>query len=132
MSATFFYFSILFSVCASRAHLYVKEHIIFAENMLSNILPTIALLFKTPVFCSTKYKRLHVMIAIVLKDSTFNRVSTRLRYDGSLVEFSSLPARVFHHCGFTYLYFYSLSDLCYATDFLSVYNAVYRVVETSL
>ena len=72
------------------------------------------------------------MIAIVLKDSTFNRVTTRLRHAGSLSVFSSLPARVFHDYGFTYLYFQSISDLCYATDFLSSLNAVYRVVETSL
>ncbi len=72
------------------------------------------------------------MIAIVLKDSTFNRVMTRLRSQGSHVDFLSLTSRVFHDGGFTYLYFQSLSDLCYATDFLSAFNAVYRVVETSL
>lgn len=72
------------------------------------------------------------MIAIVLKTSTFNRVSTRLRYAGSLETFLSLSSRVFHDCGATYLYFYSLSDMCYATDFLSGLNAVYRVVEISL
>ena len=72
------------------------------------------------------------MIAIVLKTSTFKRVTARLRYANNLSVFSSLPARVFHDYGTTYLYFNSLSDMCYATDFLSAYNAVYRVVETSL
>lgn len=72
------------------------------------------------------------MIAIVLKDSTYNRVTTRLRRDGSLAQFTSLSSRVFHDYGFTYLYFESLPDMCYATDFLSSLNAVYRVVETSL
>ena len=72
------------------------------------------------------------MIAIVLKSSTYNRVITRLRYFGSLPQFTSLPSRVFHDGGFTYLYFSSLSDLCYATDFLSSLNAVYRVTETIL
>lgn len=72
------------------------------------------------------------MIAIVLKDSSFKRVSTRLRLEGSLKIFLSLPSRVFHDCGFTYLYFHSLSDMCYATDFLSSYNVVYRVTETTL
>lgn len=72
------------------------------------------------------------MIAIVLKNSTYNRVTTRLRYQGTLSLFTSLPSRVFRDCGFTYLYFQSLSDLCYATDFLSAYNAVYRVTEPSL
>lgn len=72
------------------------------------------------------------MLAIVLKSSTFNRVTTRLRHAGSLVDFISLPSRVFHDGGFTYLYFQSLSDLCYATDFLSAYHAVYRVVDTGL
>ena len=72
------------------------------------------------------------MIAIVLKDSTYNRVITRLRHDGSFVSFISLPSRVFHDYGFTYLYFQTFSSLCYATDFLSAHHAVYRVVETSL
>lgn len=72
------------------------------------------------------------MIAIVLKDSTFKRVTARLRYECLFDVFSILPSRVFHDYGFTYLYFQSLSDLCYATDFLSVHNAVYRVCETSL
>ena len=72
------------------------------------------------------------MIAIVLKDSTFKRVTSRLRYADSPVDFLSLPCRVFHDYGATYLYFQSLSDLCYATDFLFACNAVYRVVETSL
>ena len=72
------------------------------------------------------------MIAIVLKTSTFKRVTTRLRYANNLSVFSSLTARVFHDYGYTYLYFQSLSDLCFATDFLSAYNAVYRVCETSL
>lgn len=73
-----------------------------------------------------------VMIAIVLKDSTFNRVMTRLRNDGSHVYFLSLPSRVFHDAGFTYLYFHSLSDMCIVSDFLSCYNAVYRVTDASL
>ena len=72
------------------------------------------------------------MIAIVLKSSTYKRVISRLRYAGSLENFQSLPSRVFHDYGSTYLYFQSLSDLCFATDFLSAFNAVYRVVETSL
>ena len=72
------------------------------------------------------------MIAIVLKDSTYNRVTTRLRHSGDLANFISLPSRVFHDYGFTYMYFQSLSDLCYSTDFLSAHHAVYRVVETSL
>ena len=72
------------------------------------------------------------MIAIVLKDSTFKRVTSRLRFAGSLEDFQRLPSRVFCDYGFTYLYFQSLSDLCYATDFLSAYNAVYRIVETTL
>ena len=72
------------------------------------------------------------MIAIVLKDSTYNRVTTRLRHFGDLAIFSSLPSRVFHDGGFTYMYFQSLSDLCYSTDFLSSLNAVYRVVEIKI
>ena len=72
------------------------------------------------------------MIAIVLKQSTFNRVSTRLRHEGSFVDFSSLLSRVFHDEGFTYLYFSDFSDLCLATDYLSAHNAVYRVVDLSL
>ena len=72
------------------------------------------------------------MIAIVLKRSTYNRVTTRLRHFGDLTIFSALPSRVFHDGGFTYLYYESLSDLCFATDFLSSLNAVYRVCETSL
>lgn len=72
------------------------------------------------------------MIAIVLKDSTYNRVTTRLRYQGSLALFTSLPSRITHDFGFTYLYFRSLSDMCYATDYLYAYNAVFRVVENSL
>ena len=52
------------------------------------------------------------MIAIVLKDSTFTRVTTSLRRSGDLVTFISLPTRVFHDGGFTYLYYESLSDLC--------------------
>ena len=100
--------------------------------MLKNILLTIALLLKTPEFCTHKYKRYKVMLAIVLKQSTYNRVITRLRHSGSLSQFTSLACRVFHDYGFTYLYFESPSDLCYATDFLSSLNAVYRVVETSL
>lgn len=73
-----------------------------------------------------------VMIAIVLKDSTFNRVTSRLRSQGSLSNFSSSYSRVFHDYGFTYLYFSSLSDLSYASDYLYAFNAVYRVCETSL
>ena len=72
------------------------------------------------------------MIAIVLKESTFRRVTTRLRHFGDLSMFSSLSSRVFHDGGFAYLYYESLSDLCFATDFLSAHHAVYRVVETSL
>ena len=72
------------------------------------------------------------MYAIVLKDSTFNRVTTRLRNAGSLGDFLSVSYRVFHDYGYTYLYFHSFSDLCYASDFLSACNAVYRVVETTL
>lgn len=72
------------------------------------------------------------MLAIVLKDSTFNRVTTRLRHQGSLALFTSLPSRVFHDYGFTYLYYQSFSDMCLATDYLYSYNALFRVVETSL
>lgn len=72
------------------------------------------------------------MIAIVLKDSTYNRVTTRLRYHGSLALFTTLPSRVSHDCGFTYLYFQSLPDMCYASDYLYAFNAVFRVVETTL
>ena len=79
-----------------------------------------------------KHKRYKVMIAIVLKDSTLKRVSTRLRHAGSLENFHSLPVRVFHDYGFTYLYFDSVSDMCYAAGFLYACNAVSRVVETSL
>ena len=71
------------------------------------------------------------MKAIVLKDSTFNRVKTRMRYDGSLVFFSSLPSRVSHNWGFTYLYFADFSALCHASDYLYSYNAVHRVTEIS-
>lgn len=72
------------------------------------------------------------MIAIVLKSSTYNRVTTRLRHQGSLALFTSLSSRVSHDCGFTYLYFQSLSDMCYATDYLYAYNALFRVVDTCL
>lgn len=72
------------------------------------------------------------MLAIVLKHSTFRRVSTRLRYEGSFVYFSSLLSRVFNDEGFTYLYFNSLSDMCSATDYLAAHNGVYRVVDLSL
>lgn len=71
------------------------------------------------------------MKAIVLKDSTFRRVSARMRYDGSRVIFSSLPSRVSHDFGFTYLYFDDFSDLCHASDYLYAYNAVYRVDDIS-
>ena len=72
------------------------------------------------------------MKAIVLKDSTFNRVKTRMRYDGSFVIFSSLPSRVSHDFGFTYLYFDDFFDLCNASDYLYAYNAVCRVTDLSL
>ena len=72
------------------------------------------------------------MIAIVLKDSTFSRVMSRLRHDGSHVYFSSLPSSVIHDYGFTYLYFHSFSDLCIASDFFSVCNAVYRVADYNI
>lgn len=72
------------------------------------------------------------MMTIVLKQSTFNRATARLRHYGSLVVFSSLPSRVFHDDGFTYLYFRSFSDLCIASDFLSACNAVYRVADFNL
>lgn len=72
------------------------------------------------------------MKAIVLKDSTYNRVMARLRSDGSHVYFSSLSSRVFHESGFTYLYFHSFSDLSIASDYLWGYNAVYRVTDLSL
>ena len=67
------------------------------------------------------------MIAIVLKDSTYKRVLTRLRHDDFIQVFLSLPSRVFHESGSTYLYFEVFHDLCRASDFLSAYNAVYRV-----
>ena len=72
------------------------------------------------------------MKAIVLKDSTFSRVMSRLRHDGSHVYFSSLSSRVIHDLGFTYLYFNSFSDLCNASDFLSMCNAVYRVADYNI
>ena len=72
------------------------------------------------------------MKAIVLKDSTFRRVMTRLRYDRAHVYFSSLPSRVSHDWGFTYLYFEDFSDLCIASDYLYSYNAVHRVTDISL
>ena len=72
------------------------------------------------------------MIAIVLKESTFKRVVARLRHFDDLATFVSLSSRVFHDGGFTYLYYESLSDLCYATAFLSAHRAVYRVVEIGL
>ena len=72
------------------------------------------------------------MKAIVLKDSTFRRVMSCLRNDGSHVYFSSLPSRVIHDSGFTYLYFHSFSDLCIASDFLSAFNAVYRVADYNI
>lgn len=72
------------------------------------------------------------MIAIILKSSTYNRVSTRLRYDGSLQTFLAVPSRVSHDSGFTYLYFRCFSHLCMASDFLSAYNAVYRVADLCL
>ena len=88
---------------------------------------------KKPYLCGIRNKRYKVMmIAIVLKDSTYKRVLSRSRYAGCSVAFSSLPCRVFRDYGFTYLYFDSVSDMCYATDFLYACNAVYRVVETSL
>ena len=68
------------------------------------------------------------MIVIVLKSSTYNRVTTRLRYFGSLSQFTSLPSRVSHDYGFTYLYFHSLPDMCYATDFLYAFASVPRVL----
>ena len=67
------------------------------------------------------------MKAIVLKDSTFKRVMSRLRSDGSHVVFSSLPSRVSHEFGFTTLIFFDFYDLCRASDYLYAYNAVYRV-----
>lgn len=73
------------------------------------------------------------MIAIVLKTSSFKRVATRLRRADCSDLFPSLPSRVSHNDdGFTYLYFQSLSDMCYASDYLYAFNAVFRVVETSL
>lgn len=72
------------------------------------------------------------MLAIVLKTSTFKRVATRLRYYGSFDLFLSLPSRVSHDYGFTYLYFHSLADMCYVTDYLYAYNAVFRVADLSL
>ena len=71
------------------------------------------------------------MKAIVLKDSTFNRVTARLRAHGSDVYFSSLPSRFSHDLGFTYLYFRSFLDLATASDYLYAYNAVYRVADIS-
>ena len=69
------------------------------------------------------------MMAIVLKDSTYKRVLTRLRHDASIQVFLSLPSRVFHEFGSTYLYFEEFHDLCCASDFLHAYNAVYRVAD---
>ena len=66
-------------------------------------------------------------MAIVLKDSTYKRVLTRLRYDDSIQVFLSLPSRVFHENGSTYLYFEEFHDLCLASDFFYAYNAVFRV-----
>ena len=73
-----------------------------------------------------------VMIAIVLKDSTFNRVMARLRSDGSHVYFLSLPSRVSQKCGFTYLYFRSFSDLSTVSFYLYFSNVFYRVTDASL
>lgn len=73
------------------------------------------------------------MIAIVLKTSTYNRVVTRLRRAGASTLFISLPFRVLHDVdGFTYMYYQSFSDMCYATDYLYAFNALFRVVDTSL
>lgn len=72
------------------------------------------------------------MKAIVLKNSTFRRVTTRMRYDDSYMDFFSLPSRVCRDWGFTYLYFDDFSDLCHASDYLYAYNAVHRVTEISL
>lgn len=125
----FVIFSILFLFARYALILYVKEHIVY---MLKNILLTIALLLKTPVLCTIKHKRYRIMKAIVLKDSTFNRVNARLRAHGSDVYFSSLPSRVSHDIGFTYLYFSSFLDLCTVSDYLYACNAVHRVTEISL
>ena len=101
--------------------------------ILYKIIAQIYVLFeKKPYLCGINHTRYKIMLAIVLKHSTFNRVTTRLRYAGSHVEFLSLPCRIIHDSGFTYLYFHSLSDLCTASDFLSAYNAVYRVADLSL
>ena len=106
--------------------------------ILYKILAQIFVLFeKKPYLCGTKDKvkvnsKYKSMLAIVLKDSTLNRVVTRLRHCGSHVDFLSLPSRVSHDYGFTYLYFHSLSDMCYATDLLYAFNALYRVVDYSL
>ena len=72
------------------------------------------------------------MKTIVLKDSTFKRVTATLRAHGAHVLFSSLPSRVSHDMGFTYLYFQSFLDLCTASDYLYACNAVHRVTDISL
>lgn len=72
------------------------------------------------------------MMTIVLKRSTFTRVTARLRYYGSLEVFRSLPSRTIEDSGFIYLYFHSFSDLCVASDFLSACNAVYRVADYNI
>lgn len=100
--------------------------------MLLNILLALVLLLKTPELCTIKHKRYSIMKAIVLKDSTFRRAIARMRYDGGHPIFSSLPSRVSHDWGFTYLYFEDFSDLCHASDYLYAYNAVHRVTDISL
>ena len=72
------------------------------------------------------------MKAIVLKDSTFKRVNAILRSYGSHVVFSSLPSRISHDLGFTYLYFDDFADLCHTSDYLYSCNAVHRVTDITL
>ena len=69
------------------------------------------------------------MKAIVLKDSTFKRVKSQLRYRGFLEDFSTFVSRVSHDSAGTYLYFDYFCDLCSASTYLSACNAVYRVIE---
>lgn len=72
------------------------------------------------------------MIVIVLKDSTFRRVMSRLRYHAVNSDFLSLTCRIYHRDGFTYLHFRYLENMCTASDFLFACNAVYRVINTGL
>ena len=70
------------------------------------------------------------MKAITLKRSTLQRVTTRMRYDGTLEAFTSRVSLVSSEGSFSYLYFDSFPALCAVSFLLSSYNAVSSVIIT--